>query len=78
MLITRLGVHRCPCLQEVLDQVQMALLGGLHERCAGSELDLGPRLDQEVRHLHEAAAARQGQGGLLGLLRLGVDVGAWN
>ena len=55
----------------------MSLLAGLHERRAGPQLEVGPRLDEEVGHLEKAAAAGQGQRGLLGLVGLGVDVSSW-
>ena len=52
----------------------MTLLAGLHQGGGGPELQVRPSLDQEVSHLKEAAAAGQGQGRLLGLLSLSVDV----
>ena len=52
----------------------MPLLRGLHEGRAAAQLDVGPGLDEEVGHLEEPAAARQGQGRLLRLFRLAVNV----
>lgn len=60
--------------EQVLDQLQVSLLRSLHQRGGAAQLDVGPRLDEEVRHLQEAATASQGQRRLLGLLRLGVNV----
>ena len=58
----------------VAHQLEVALLARLHQGGRGPELQVRPGLDQEVGHLKEAAAAGQGQGRLLGLLSLSVDV----
>lgn len=49
----------------------------LHERRGAAQLDVGPSLDEKVSHLQEPSTAGQGQGCLLGLLRLGIDVRTW-
>ena len=53
----------------------MSFLGSLHEGCTAAELNVGPGGDEEVSDVKEPSTAGQGQGGLLGLLSLGVDVG---
>lgn len=37
--------------QEVLDELQVALLCGLHERRGAAKLDISAGLDEEVGHL---------------------------
>ena len=68
------GVHAGPGLEQVADQLEVTLLAGLHQGGRGPELQVRPGLDQEDSHLKEAATAGQGQGRLLGLLSLSVDV----
>ena len=63
-----------PGLQQIADELEVALLAGLHQEGRGPKLQVRPGLDQEVGHLKEAATAGQGQGRLLGFLSLSIDV----
>ena len=52
----------------------MSFLGSLHEGRTAAQLDVRPGGDQEVGNIQESPTAGQGQGCLLCLLCLGVDV----
>ena len=70
------GIHTSACLKQVSNQLKVTFLGSFHQGGGGSKFQVSAGLDQEVSHLQEAAAARQGQGRLLGLLCLSIDVGS--
>jgi hypothetical protein len=64
-------------LEQVLDDLHVAVLGGTHEGRGAilvADVDIGPGLDQELHHVQSAVADSQHQGGLAMLAGPDVDI----